>query len=576
MRLFGAVFCLAGALTAQDLPEGPAAALDRILSGGPPRFDDAFVLADIRDTGERRFTEFSGDLSGRYLDALSAARVDLDRVRGLTQEIAALQREDGGVGRSLSEGPGATDDDMARLWGAGRLLVGLVEAHRAGAGPEALAAARRLGDWLVGVAPRFQAESVRREFQDGHLATGYICWTQNIEGLAMLHVETGDAAYLDVARQIAAHVERRPGQHSHGLLASARGLLALHQINGDDRHLADAQALWEDLKADPDAMPLPGAVAEYLSSPPERDEGCSNADWLRLNILLWEDTRDPRYLDELQRSYFNGFRANRQGGGDFGHVRFSPAGLEPGGSAAWWCCTLHGARAGVPLAASSYQALDGGGTRIEWPLGGEGGADLRVRMSRLTPDGRVDVEVIAAPEQSADLEIRIPAWSVGVALSIDSVRDGDVQRARRLWRAGERLTIDYRPQVRWEDSSRAGYAEAWRGPFLMGVSEDSAPQFFQEPHEHNRIDFDSWDGETLSYQPAGYPEQPATVRLTPLGERGPLRFESRFLREPEAARAERTREKVRSIWTRAAPALLGAAFGAIIALLLVAIRRRRG
>lgn len=578
MRGLAAALWLATAtsLGAQTLPQGPAAALERILSGGPPRFDQEFLLADIRDTGERRFTEFSGDLSGRYLEALSAAGADLDEVRALVGEIAELQRADGGVGRPLSAGSGATDDDMARLWGAGRLLTGLVAANRAGAGDEALPAARRLGDWLLAVGPRFQADGVRREFRDGHLATGYVCWTQNIEGLAALHAETGETAYLELAQRIAERVERRPGQHSHGLLTSARGLLDLHERTGETRYLEEARGIWRDLKADPDAMPLPGAVAEYFSRPPERDEGCSDADWLRLSLGLWRRTGDGRYLEEVERSYFNGFRANRQGGGDFGHVRFSETGLEPGGSAAWWCCTLHGARAGVPLAESAFEAEDGG-VRLVWPLGGEGGeaGGLRVRASRLAPDGVAELEVLEAPAAPARLAVRIPAWSEGVELSVESTRQGDDRVAERLWRAGERVRIDYRPRARWEPSTRAGYAEAWVGPFLMGVSEEASPEFFQEPYEHNRVDFDSFDGATLEYRPAGYPEQPATVELTPLGERGRLRFQARFLRDPEAAGAERARVKARSIWTRALPAALGAIAGAMVALLIVAIRRRR-
>jgi len=45
----------------------------RILKDGPPVFDQNFVLADADARPGRRFTEFSGDVSGRYIGALSLA-----------------------------------------------------------------------------------------------------------------------------------------------------------------------------------------------------------------------------------------------------------------------------------------------------------------------------------------------------------------------------------------------------------------------------------------------------------------------------------------------------------------------
>jgi len=50
--------------------------LRRVLEGEAPRYSDDFLLADVKPTAERRFTEYSGDLSGRYIGALAtAARV---------------------------------------------------------------------------------------------------------------------------------------------------------------------------------------------------------------------------------------------------------------------------------------------------------------------------------------------------------------------------------------------------------------------------------------------------------------------------------------------------------------------
>jgi hypothetical protein len=47
--------------------------LNRVLRGGPPFYTGDFVLADAVPLHVRRFTEFSGDVSGRYIGALAVA-----------------------------------------------------------------------------------------------------------------------------------------------------------------------------------------------------------------------------------------------------------------------------------------------------------------------------------------------------------------------------------------------------------------------------------------------------------------------------------------------------------------------
>ena len=121
------------ALLAGDLNERFELTLDRVLKGGPPVYNDSLVLADAVPQHVRRFTEFSGDVSGRYIGALAtAARFrggsfpELDRIVG---KVVALQKADGHFGDPFGTGEIA-NSDMALLWGNGRLLIGLLEYHR--------------------------------------------------------------------------------------------------------------------------------------------------------------------------------------------------------------------------------------------------------------------------------------------------------------------------------------------------------------------------------------------------------------------------------------------------------------
>src|SRR5262245_19125918 len=113
-------------LFAGDLASRFDLTLNRVLSAGPPKFDEAFVLADVVPQSGRRFTEFSGDVSGRYIGALTAAArhtgqrfPQLDEV--VTKTIA-MQKADGHFGGAFCTDK-VTNGDMAILWGNGRLLA---------------------------------------------------------------------------------------------------------------------------------------------------------------------------------------------------------------------------------------------------------------------------------------------------------------------------------------------------------------------------------------------------------------------------------------------------------------------
>ena len=107
--------------------------LDRVRHGGPPAYTDAFLLADAVPKHERRFTEFSGDVSGRYIGALASVAQQGDRafpeLERVVAELVLLQKPDGHFGDPFSTGA-VTRSDMALLWGNGRLLIGLLEHHR--------------------------------------------------------------------------------------------------------------------------------------------------------------------------------------------------------------------------------------------------------------------------------------------------------------------------------------------------------------------------------------------------------------------------------------------------------------
>ena len=545
MRPLLAVLLLgAAALGAGELQRREAITFERVLRGGPPRYDLNFLLADLIPQPGRRFTEFSGDLSGRYLEAVAAAGL-LAPADPVPMRVFALQRPDGGFANPLSIGD-VSDDDMARVWGHGRLLVGLLAVHAAQGDEQSLEAARRLGDFLVAASPRFLDQAVVEEFSSGKLAHGYICWTQNIEGLVGLYSATKDAAYLETAKAIAERIRREPSQHSHGWLTSLRGLTALAEATGEDQYLQQAESAWAELVGSENVLPT-GTIPEYFAPGIARDEGCSQADWVRLNLDLWRRTGQAHYLAMAERALFNAFFLNQFASGDFGHVQLSDDGLAYGTARAWWCCTLHGARAFSAIRKAAFR-VDSKALRYELPVDAEVRTDrLSLRAeAELARDATIRIEVLAAGTKPARVEIRQPAWSGPLQADLEGESSSEGLVFERVWTAGDSFTVRYSPLERREGEL------LYLGPWLLAASEAASPHFFDEPHENNRILWDTLNEadrpsrRTVEFIPAGYPGQAQQLVLRPVAERielpDGLRWQWSF--PQDRGRLERTANRI--------------------------------
>ncbi len=537
-------------------------ALRRVLQGQSPAYTEDFVLADARPESVRRFTEYSGDVSGRYIGALAtAARVygtPFPGLEGLVAKAVALQKPDGYFGSGFHYDK-PTDLDLALLWGNGRLLVGLIEYYRLKPDPQVLACCKRLGDWLVRIGPLMLSDEIRAAFGAQHFASSYICWMQQTEGLANLYAVTKDERYRSLAGQIAAVIELRPGDHVHGCLTSLRGVMDLYAATGDAKLLSQCEAAWEGVVGSKDAL-ITGGVPEGWSPNGHRTEGCAEADWARLSLALWRATGKQKYLERGERAVFNELAFNQFATGDFGHRVYTDTGFAGDGSArAWWCCTLHGLRAFPDIHASVFRATKEG-LWYDLPLDGRsmhGGAEpgglSAVAETGLARDGAVRIRITGAGAGPATLRVRKPAWAERVDLHVKGsaqlpkLEDGYLG-VERVWAAGDVVEVKYamslRPQPVGEE--RVAY---FYGPWLLGAQWSDNPVYFNELTTDNRLERgqEASLGGTpqpgrpftvpiaatvVPFLPAEYPNQPQKVVLRAIAEQTGISttaWELRFL-----------------------------------------------
>jgi DUF1680 family protein len=491
---------------------------NRLRYGISPTFTQDFILADVvlDPANPRRFNDFSGDLSGRFIEAMALAGQPVDeRVHILVREILSHQRSDGRFGRAdLSFDSGQLDrEHMALLWGNGRLLVGLLAYHAVHPHGDVLGAAQRLAEFIARVCDGLHADDLNRKLATAG-AYGFVCLTQCNEGLAMLHRATLDPRWLELGLRVCRWLAPAGTQHSHGVLTTLRGRLMLYGITGNGTELASVREFFDPIVQSRTDHLVFGGVLEYFGADVEqarshsgghaRDEGCSEADFVRLCLQLWRAAGEVEYLQHAEHCLLNHLYANQFDTGDFGCRVLSHRGFGPSESPGrgWWCCTMHGLRAFADV-------LEAAASR---------GADNEVRVNLFLQakwsdaQGHVDIEPIGldrlaihvrrAPAAGVRLSIRQPQWSDPIEVSLGSallataraggyvttagLTEGTIiqvklnPRTRLLMRDGTELAMDQLPASPVEGA-------LFHGPWLMGVSASRQPLFFSEPSMGNVI-----------------------------------------------------------------------------------------
>ena len=388
----------------------------------------------------RPFKNYSGDISGRFIEIMSlnsaGSRDVHPALRQLLLDLPKYQRPDGyfcATGEIDWQGAidrnaiGSSKKMLPALWGNARMLCGLVEANRAFPGDASLiATAKKLGDFYVGIVPRFTDPARMEEYTGGtSYASGYVtCWFPAMEGLVKLADLTGDKKYREAAIAIAAFYERLdkiPVDHTHGMLCNQVSLLLLYEATKQASYLERVEKRWEELVKGGYVNPA-GGVLEKCRVENPRDEGCALSDWLRLNLELGRVTGKSRYWDMAERTLENHFLQNQTPEGGFGHrgVLCDADGAYGFGRSmreATWCCDFHGQIGFINLRSHLMERtpdMISCNMALDFTANDAAGTVTSAVSPGVKP-GEVLRQRIRVTGKCASLRVRKPGWADGVA-----------------------------------------------------------------------------------------------------------------------------------------------------------------
>ncbi len=458
-------------------------ALSRLTNG--PEYTEEFILSDVTGDYWRVFTEYAGDISGRYVGGVALGRTYArdagTRVDRVARGIAAAQREDGHFNLELA--PDAVHYPL--IYGHGRLLQGMVEYHSVAPSSEILHSIRRLADYFCDTAEVWRAPEVVANHE-------FIYYTQSLEGVVGAWTLTGDPRHLELARSMADLLWPEPKHHSHSYLSSLLGILALHEATGEERYL---RRVVEARDAIASMVTVDGGVTEML---PDKwvTEFCSVADWFMLNVRLGRVTGNGRYMDAAEKILLNAIYFNQFASGGFGTLNVDkangyPGRVEVGSSEAYWCCCFHGVRSLYDALTHAY-TVGSGAVRVNLFVDStvhvaEHGATLR-QETVYPAEGRSRLWVSAAGAPRFALEIRIPGWAAGAQVRVNGApetleaADGYC-RLERTWGVSDVVDIAFDVELRLEEGTRAVPTDAlapgadlagvslWWGPILLAIDE---------------------------------------------------------------------------------------------------------
>jgi hypothetical protein len=406
-----------------------------------------------RDRSPRRdLVPWAGEFAGKYLTSAVGAwrlthderlRTQLDR---FVDELIATQDADGYMGPYPREERffGNTADgkhDLWDLWGHYHCLLGLYLWYKEVDYEPALLACRRAADLICDTFLDSDARVIDTGAEEMNMAIGHV--------LCLLHDETGEPRYLELARQVEQEWRIPPAgdymrQALEGVpffqtpkprwesLHPIESMLCLYQVTGDDDYRRALEQIWHSIRGT-DIHNTGGFTSGERATgnpyDPRAIETCCTVAWMVLSADLLHLSGDAQIADALEISTFNGALGAQHPSGRWWTYNTPMDGARRAsahdivfqareGTPELNCCSVNGPRSLALLPEWALMLSDEGpvlnyygpcSIACDLPSG------TRMRITQHTDypvGGTIHLELDLAHAEHFLLRLRIPDWSV--------------------------------------------------------------------------------------------------------------------------------------------------------------------
>ena len=368
----------------------------------------------------------------------------------------------------------ADPKDVRVISGNAFALRGLLDAYEDTGDPRYINAARKLARYYEARYDDWKGA------KDGMLHEFY---GHCIDGLVRLYELGGDQWALDLAEKAGKRTGRT--HHTHHSLSMYRGVIDLYRTTGDRSFLDRAGNYLQWCREN---CIVSGGLPESMPKS-EEDEGCALADYIVVNLMMFEATGKDSYIEEAERTLVNHFFMSQFHTGGFGHRAFASDVI---GGKQWqgWdgrfgsenpgCCSIWGEWA-LGQVGRYIVTRDNGAIEINlYPEAVIEIPDLHILIKLDGDFPRMNFAGITIncdkPVKSA-LRLRVPSWTTGATVRLNGKDTGiPAQDGRivldRTWNSGDRIEITFAGSLRlvpYPDLNSDSVA-IYDGPLCLALS----------------------------------------------------------------------------------------------------------
>lgn len=489
-----------------------SANLEHWLLEAPKANPGLLEMFTLRDRNPRpNLVPWAGEFVGKYLlSAIGALPSQPDpadaRLRELIEQtvktLLERQAEDGYLGPFPRKERLLGQWD---LWGHYHVMLALLAWQERTGDEASLAACQKAADLVC----RVYLDGGRRVLDAGSAEMNMAI----LHGLARLHLETGNARYLQMVRQIEQDWQKAGDYFRAGLagvefyrtprprwesLHDLQGLVDLGRITGDQRYQQSFLRHWNSIRrCDRRNSGAFSSGEQATGSPfePTAIETCCSIAWLALSVDALRLTGDSRVADEIERTTYNAVLGAQHPSGRWWTYSTPMDGVREAsahaivfqaraGTPELNCCSVNGPRGlGMLSQWAVMQSPDAlwlnylGPMHAEVVLGDEHLFVLDV-LGTYPAGEEVKVRIGQVPTKSAAIHLRIPEWSTNTSVRINEkdvggVVPGQYLEIEREWKAGDTISLRLDMGLRTEsgDREQRGKVSILRGPVLLAYDQ---------------------------------------------------------------------------------------------------------